>query len=116
MQVLKLGGATIKQPTSFTTEKYNITKAARTLDGNMKMDLIAKKLKFLFEYEVLSGTDLEAILAVIDTDEMFFVLTYTENNDTEKTATVYVGAIHAKKFRTDGVWYWTNVKFDLIEQ
>ena len=115
-QVLKLNDVSIKQPTSFSIEKYNITKAARTLSGDMQMDLIAKKKKFLFSYDVISGTDLEQLLAIIDTDAMFFTLKYTENSDVVKTAIVYTGAITANKFRTDGVWYWKDAKFNLIEK
>ena len=114
--VLKLGGIVIKQPKDFDIEKYNITKSGRVASGKMVMDLIAKKRKFLFAYDIISGTALTSILSVIDTDNVFFKIEYTENSNEVKEATVYVGSIKAKKFRTDGVWYWKNVAFDLIEQ
>ncbi len=111
----KIDGTDIKRPTKFHIEKYNITKAGRVADGTMKLDLVAKKRKFLFRYEVISGTALNTILGLIDTSAMFFTLTYDENGAT-KTATCYAGHIPAELFRTDGVWYWRNVNFDLIEQ
>lgn len=116
-QVIKLNGTAIKQPLEFGMESYNLTKSDRVQSGKMQMDLVAKKRKFTFKYEVLSGTDLKTILDVIDGNDMFFTLTYTDDNTgTEKTATVYVGAITRDKFRTDGPWYWKNVTFNLIEQ
>lgn len=113
--VLKLNTTTIKKPKSFRISKYNLTKSGRVASGKMVMDLIAKKRKFELSYDVISGTDWNTILNIIDSQTMFFTLTYTENN-AEKTATVYVGEISADKFRTDGVWYWKNVTFNLIEQ
>lgn len=112
---IKLNGIAIKQPTNLVIERYNITNAKRLASGKMMMDLIAKKRKFNLTYEVLAGRSLDQILAIIDSNQMFFTLTYTEN-DTVKTATVYCGQISAQKFRTTGGWYWKNVTFNLIEQ
>ena len=116
-QNIKLNGITIKQPNvdDFSIEKYNLTKAGRTSNGDMQMDLIAKKRKFTFKYEVLSGTELNTILNILDGNNVFITLSYVENN-VSKSATVYAGAIKATQFRTDGVWYWKDVAFDLIER
>lgn len=115
VDVIKLNGTTIKKPKDFKISKFNLTKSGRVASGKMVMDLIAKKRKFEFSYEVLSGPDLDTILGIIDTDAMFFTIDYVENG-VAKNATVYVGEIAAKKFRTDGVWYWKDVSFNLIEQ
>jgi len=114
-QLLKLGGVTIKKPTSFRIERYTLTKAGRVASGLMTLEYIAKKRKFVFEYEVISGTELNTILDIIDTTTMFFTINYRENN-VNKSATVYAGHIPSEQFRTDGVWYWKDVNFDLIEQ
>lgn len=113
--IFKLNDTVIKRPTEFSIEKYNLTKGERTGSGLMKIRYIAAKRKFLFNYTVISGPELDAILNVINTVELFFTLTYEENS-VVKTAKVYVGAIKSKKFRSDGVWYWKDVSFDLIEQ
>lgn len=115
--VIKLNGTTIKKPKpgDFRISKFNLTKSGRVASGKMTMDLIAKKRKFEFNYEVLSGPDLDTILGIIDTDAMFFTIDYVENS-VEKSATVYCGEITAKKYRTDGVWYWKDITFNLIEQ
>lgn len=111
----KINGTTIRTPTEFHIERYNLTKAGRVANGTMHMDLIAKKRKFLFRYTVISGTDMNTILSLIDGTNMFFTLSYVENGTT-KTAVCYAGHIPTERFRTDGVWYWKNMDFDLIER
>lgn len=119
--ILTLGGVAIKQPpkAGFKISKYNITKSGRVADGSMTMELIAKKRKFYFTYDTISGTDLEAILSVIDSDAMFFNITYEENNQV-KSAEVYVGEIGQQYFRvadkTTSEWYWKDFTFNLIER
>ena len=113
--ILRINGTNIKTPHNFEIEKYKLTKAGRVASGKMTMDVIAKKRKFIFEYEVLSGRDLDTIVNIIDGNDAFYTLEYEENG-VLKTATVYPGAIKAVKFRTDGIWYWKNVHFALIEQ
>lgn len=113
--VWKINNTTIKSPKDFDIEEYNLTKSGRLASGLMCMDFIAKKRKFPFRYDVISGTDLDIILGLISTSTMFFTLSYVENGTT-KTASCYTGAIKRKKFRTDGVWYWKDVSFDLIER
>lgn len=115
-----LDGIYIKQPTNenFQMNTYNLTKSGRVASGKMKMDFIAKKRKFEFSYEVISGKDMQQILDIIDTPKMFFPIEYTDTTDgLRKTATVYVGEINKVPFRTDQFgWYWKDVKFNLIEQ
>jgi hypothetical protein len=110
-----LNGTRIKEPTDLDVEKYKLTKAGRVASGKMTMDVIAKKRKFNFKYDVLSGTDLQTITDILFSDDSFYTLTYVENG-VEHSAVVYVGAIKCKKFRTDGKWYWKDVEFALIEQ
>ena len=112
---LKVDGQKIKSPTSFVVERFNITKSGRVTSGAMVMDLIAKKRKFLLRYTVMSGKELNTILSLIDGNNMFFTLSYVENG-TAKSAICYAGHVPTELFRTDGVWYWKNVNFDLIER
>lgn len=121
--ILTVGGVAIKQPPrsdgGFKISKYNLTKSGRVANGKMTMELVAKKRKFFFSYPVISGPDLEKILSVIDSDAMFFNITYEENN-VVKSAEVYVGEIGADYFRvadsTTNTWYWKNFTFNLIER
>ncbi len=114
---LRLAGGTwikIKVPNGFNIQRYNLTKSGRIANGDMTMDFIAKKRKFLFSYESISKKDFNDILNIVDTTTMFFEIQYVEN-DVTKTATVYAGHIPSERFRTDMGWYWKDVNFDLIE-
>jgi len=114
-QVLTIGGIEVQSPTNFQIEKYNITKAGRVATGDMTLEYIAGKRKFIFEYNSIRGDYLDIILDIIYTPTMFFTLTYKEN-DVVKSATVYAGAVKSEQFRTDGSWVWKNVSFSLIEK
>ncbi|GGF88526.1 hypothetical protein [Paenibacillus abyssi] len=111
---LTINGTPIKTPDHFSIERYNLTKAGRLASGKMTLELIAKKRKFQLEYNILSGSELNNILSLIDSSSMFFTLGYTENS-VAKTAVCYAGAIPSTLYRSD-VWQWTDVTFSLIEQ
>ena len=113
--IVKLNGRTIKTPHNWEVERYKISKAERVASGNMVMDTIARKRKFIVGYTELSGRDLDAILDIIDTDDEFIDLEYEENGKM-KSAVVYCGPIRAKKYRTNMGWYWVDVSFNLIER
>lgn len=118
-QLLRINGVDIKRPSDLQFSRYNLTKSGRVASGKMVMDLVAKKRKFFFTYDAISSKDMELIYSLIDGKEMFFQLTYTENNFV-KEAQVYVGEIQAARFRvadpTTKMWYWKNFTFNLIEQ
>jgi hypothetical protein len=113
--IVKLNGRTIKIPHSWEVERYRISKAERVASGDMVMDTIALKRKFLVGYTELSGRDLDAILNIVYTDNEFINLEYEENGKM-KSAVVYCGPIRAKKYRTNMGWYWVDVSFNLIEK
>lgn len=108
----------IKNPSSFKIERYNVTNMERLADATMVGDLIAKKRKFYFTYDAISGDDLDNILeAIWNSTTLFFPLEYLENG-VSKTATVYVGSIPTDLHRAGRTtnWVWKNVTFNLIEQ
>ena len=113
-----INGVGVKNPSSFKIERYNVTNMERLANADMVGDLIAKKRKFYFTYEAISGDDLDKILeAIWETNELFFPFKYLENGES-KTATVYVGSIPSdlhKAGRTSN-WVWKNVTFNLIER
>lgn len=113
-----MNGRAIKNPSSFKIERYNVTNMERLADAKMVGDLIAKKRKFYFTYEAISGYDLDNILdAIWETTTLFFELKYTENGK-NKSATVYVGSIPTELYKAGRTtnWVWKNVTFNLIEQ
>ena len=108
----------IKNPSGFKIERYNVTNMERLADATMVGDLIAKKHKFYFTYDSISGYDLDIILeAIWDSNELFFTLSYPDNGVT-KTVNVYAGSIPADLHRAGNTtnWIWKNVTFNLIEQ
>ena len=118
MPNFKINGVSIKNPSTFKKDRYNVTNMDRRADALMVGDLIAKKRKFYFTYDAITSKDLDVILdAIWRTETLFFTLTYVENGIT-KEATVYAGSIPTELHRAGAneLWVWKNVKFDLIEQ
>lgn len=114
--IRSIDGVVVKQPSELGLETYNLTKSGRVASGKMTMDLVAKKRKFLFKYDVMSGDEYDLLTSVIDSNQMFFNLIY-EDNGRVRSCIVYAGAIKRDRFRTGANdWYFKNVAFDLIEQ
>lgn len=113
----KVNDITIKNPSTFKIERYNVTTMERLANADMVGDLVAKKLKFYFTYEVLTAEDLDTILSAIwDSDSLFFPLVYEERG-VQKKATVYVGSIPAElHYMSSANTVWKNVTFNLIER
>jgi len=113
---IRINGIAIKPPSDCDIQEYNVTKASRTADATMRLDLIAKKVKLLLVYNVISGAELVLIKNIIYGTDMFFTVEYNDDDGVARLKTMYVGDITRKRFRTEGVWYWKDFKFDLIEQ
>jgi hypothetical protein len=112
-----VNGVTIKNPSTFKVERYNVTTMERLSNADMVGDLVAKKLKFYFTYEAISADDFDRILnAIWDSDQLFFPLVY-EDRGVQKSATVYVGSIPAElHYMSNRNTIWKNVTFNLIER
>ena len=114
-----VNGVTIKNPSGFRIERYNVTTMTRLSNADMTGDLIAQKLKFYFTYEAISAPELDAILdAIWESKKLFFTLTYPYQGEV-RSATVYVGAIPSELHRGSNSspnWVWRNVSFNLIER
>lgn len=112
-----VNGVTIKNPSTFKIERYNVTTMERLSNADMVGDLVAKKLKFYFTYEAISAEDFDTILSAIwDSDTLFFTFEY-EDRGVKKSASVYVGSIpsdlhYISAYNT----IWKNVTFNLIER
>lgn len=112
-----VNGIAIKRPTSFKIERYNVTTMERLSNADMVGDLVAKKRKFYFTYEVISAEDFDRILqAIWDSDSLFFPFTFTDRGVTT-TVNVYVGSIPSDLHYMSAVnTVWKNVTFNLIER
>lgn len=115
---LRINGTLVKTPNACSIQKFRITKSARSSDGAMKMDNIAKKCKLSIGYDAIAGADLKQLEDIIYGDAMFFTVEYNDDNGTAQTKTMYCGDISYDRFRTGAVggWYWKNFKVELIEQ
>ena len=111
-----VNGVQIKRPSSFKIERYNLTTLTRIANGDMHGDRVARKRKFYFDYDAISSDELNKILdAIWECGELFFKLTYVENN-VVKEADVYAGSIPTQLHHTGSLWVWQNVSFSLIER
>lgn len=112
-----LNSSDIANPTSFKIERYRITKSSRLANGDMSMDLIAKKVKFYLTWETMSSDDKKALMAQIwDTDEVFYEFKYSEDGE-EKTSTVYAGSMPTGLAKENGAnTIWKDVTVNLIEK
>ena len=112
-----INGVTIKNPSTFKVERYNVTTMSRLSNASMVGDLVAKKLKFYFTYEAISAEDFDRILlAIWDGDQLFFPLEYMDRG-VQKRATVYVGSIPSDlHYMSADNTVWKNVTFNLIER
>lgn len=118
MPNFSINGVFIKNPTEFKIERYNVTNLERLADGSIAGDLIAKKRKFYFTYEAISGYEMDNILNLIwETNSIFYTLRYLENG-IQKEAVVYAGSIPTDLHRAGHStnWVWKNVTFNLIER
>ena len=110
--MIKINGTEIKTPSSFGKEFFNITKGARTADGTMHLDLVAKKRKFTLEWSLIKSADKDQILSLVYGEDMFVEIEYPEAGGVS-TATVYAGAITAEKVNSS---LYRDLTFDLIER
>ena len=114
-----VNGVTIKNPTGFKVERYNVTTMTRLSNASMTGDLIAQKYKFYFTYEAISAEEFDSILeAIWDSKQLFFTLEYPYQGE-QRRAQVYVGSIPSDLHRggmASPNWVWKNVTFNLIER
>ena len=113
----KINGIVVKNPSSFKIERYNVTTMERLSNADMVGDLVAKKLKFYFKYDVLTAEELDTILdAIWEGNNLFFPLEY-EDRGRLKKAQVYVGSIPAElHYMSKRNTVWKDVTFNLIQR
>lgn len=112
-----INGITVKRPSTFKVERYNVTTMERLSNADMVGDLVAKKLKFYFTYDAITAEEFDIILqAIWDSPNLFFPFVY-EDRGVQKRATVYVGSIPSDlHYMSSSNTVWKNVTFNLIER
>lgn len=117
----KLNGVPFKNPTSWKVEVYTLTKSTRVANGDMMMDFVANKRKFILGYDQITNHELDPIIEILwkgleVSRNCFHTLTYPDGAGF-KTAIVYAGSIPRNLHRGDsGTWVWKDVSFSLIER
>lgn len=114
----RVDGTSIMNPSGFSISRYDVTNLERLANANIAGDLIAKKRKLFFTYEVIASADLDHILNLIWTPwKIFFNLEWQENG-IWRSMICYKGEISqdlARAGRTTN-WVWQDVSFNFIEQ
>jgi len=111
-----LNGVRIADPSKLDIGIHRISRAERTSSGRMTMEIVAIKRAVTLEYELISGSELEAILNNLES-RVFHTLRYPDPQGGEKVITVYTGDISESAWYTvGGVRYWQGVRIGLIEQ
>lgn len=111
----RIDGVLIPTPNDFKHAWFDISTLGRLSSGKMVGDLVAKKRKFFFTYDVLTGAEFDTLLTAINTN-LFMVLQYTFNGVVYNVS-VYRGGLTADEWSNeDGETIMKNVQFNLIEQ
>ena len=114
--IIKVNGFTLPSPHDFEVGTFRLTKSARLASGLMTMDFIAQKVRIDLSWKSISGTDMAAIMAILDAD-VFYTVEYPDDaGNIQKTFTGYVGDIKRKMHRSDGKRVWKDVVIPFIQQ
>jgi hypothetical protein len=112
-----LNNIVIKNPsTPVEIEWYKITKSNRLANGDMSMDYIATKRKFIFSYEYLSQDQLKPFKDLMKSTKSFFPFEYNDGGNEVGTATVYPGSLKYKKLRSGSYWWYKDITISLVEK
>lgn len=113
---MTINGINIVTPTDFKVGVFRITKSERTASGKMMMEIIAVKRRLDIRWEIISDTDLQTILNILES-KVFHTVVYPDPQKGENTTiTAYVGDINMEAWQKVGNRYWRDVSIALIEQ
>lgn len=111
-----IDGIQIKTP-QLEVGTFLISKAERTADGTMTMDIIAEKRRLDLRWPLIKDTELQQILSLLKS-RTFHEVTYPDPEYGENhTIIAYRGdgrSVPGK--RVEGTRYWQDVSISLIEQ
>lgn len=123
MAIISIGGTNLKDPSTYEVEKFDIVKQITNLRGQTITDIIAKdKVKIKVGYNTMTGTELAALLSVINNnyyEDFYYSVTYQIPSST----TSYDSMIASISNRNFGNYIlnstkkiWKDVSFELIER
>lgn len=121
MSAFYIDGTPIKNPQGFKIELYTLTNSVRTANGDMVMEFVANKRKFILSYQAIESKELNKIIdilwtSLVTTKKVIHELRYLDDG-VWKTAQIYSGSIPKDLHRAGGQdWVWKNVTISLIER
>lgn len=120
MAMIKINGANIKDPSSFSWGFYDQSSdesGRSTNDGKMHKDIISSKRILSVSWQNISKDDASAILQLVNSS-VFMDVTYPDAmSGTNQTRKFYVGDRSAPvKIWTIGKQIYSSLSFDFIEQ
>lgn len=101
-----------------------LNREERTASGRLVRDVIATKKKFSLQYEIITGTALEAFLDLYDLNSELSLLIFTDSNATTTTPepeaiydiyTVLMEPISRERLLLLDDGLWSGVNIDLLE-
>jgi hypothetical protein len=114
---MRINGQVIKTPTELKVGVFRISKSNRLANGDMSMDIIAVKRRLDCNWTIISASELQQIMNILDSSTFYAVEYVDPKNDEAGTIIAYVGDINqAVWFKRDGVRYWKDVSLSLIEK
>ena len=114
---MKINSTPIKTPTELKVGVFRLSKADRTQSGKMVMEIIAIKRRLDLKWSVISDTDLQQMMNILDSGTFYTVEYVDPKNGETATITAYVGDINQSAWQKPGsTRYWKDVSLALIEQ
>lgn len=115
--IIKVNGTQIKSPSTFKVGIFRLSKSGRLASGLMTMEIIAQKRRLDLTWEVISGSNLNAIIDILDSATFYSVeFPDPKINNFQNTLTMYVGDLNQELVKSVGDRVWKDVTISLIEQ
>lgn len=118
MNLLVIGGVTVKNPSEFTVTNQDVSSdsSGRSLSGLMNKDRVAQKRKISCKWNTLTAAEAQALLNAVLTN-VYMNITYPDPQQGTVTKNFYVGDVPAAVAKIDGgALYWNGISFDFIER
>ena len=110
----------LKEPTSISFKKYNITNQERTMNGSLVVDYIASKDSVNVSWDVLSDKEFKSLLSLIETkraDNSFYTVQYLKPGSPQlNKINAYTEEItYYPFFLADESVIWRDVTINFVE-
>lgn len=121
MDILKVNGVAIKNPTSLQYDRYDLDSeegSGRNQDGLMFRDRKAIKVKLVCNFPPMNDSEISKLLEAVEPE--FIELEYPDARYGKRlTKTFYVGDRTAPVFIYDDIldkWIWESLSMNFIER